>query len=321
MSATSLGPIGWGLKRDEEGHRTYKIGFKVQSTSVLDGPLVILGAAGLPVTGSTWSIGNDSDPWAFCYPTASVEKIDNEEEIGYHWRVDKIFSTKPLKRCQTDTIENPLDEPMKLSGSFVSFMKQAQKDRFGKLILSSSHEHINGLERPTGRHNVIVEQNVLNLDMPTVTAIENHLNDAPLWGLPKRKILFARWSWERLLYGTCTFYYKRRMEFEVRNAPDDPFDLEDVADMGYRRLKGQYENVYVTVPPSMVWVTDPNADKDNPDDFVTITDLQGNPTPTPVMLDNNGRVNLDPVNNPSFRPKIEILLEANLLALGIPTSF
>lgn len=304
MSATSLGPIGWGMTRDDDGHRTYKIGFKVQSTSVDDGPLTILGASGLPTIGSTWSYGNDSDSWAFCYPTATVSMMADEDQPGFYWRVDRTFSTKPLRRCQTDTIENPLSEPQKISGSFVRHMRKADKDKDGNLILSSSHEPIQGIERNSDRHTVNVEQNVANLGLATVTAIINHLNDATLWGVDARKILFSGFSWERLLYGTCTYYYKRRFEFEVRNNPDDGFDLEDVADMGFKELDD----------------TIVGADKDNPTHFRYIKDKAGENTPVPLMLDNNGEVNTDPVGSPAFRPTIEIYGEANLLTLSIPTS-
>lgn len=304
MAAINLGPFAISFERDEEGYRVHSISFKVKSDDLDDLPRDLLATTGLPQTGDAWNFGNDSDAWSFCYPNVKATPLHPEEEAGYWWRFDYKFSNKPLKRCQTSSIEDPLLEPQKIGGSFVRYMKEAKKDRNGKAILSSSHERIQGIQQNAGRHNVIVEQNVSSLGLATVAALENHLNDATLWGVSARRVLFASWSWERKLYGICTYYYTRRFEFEVRHNPDDTFDMDDVPDMGFRELD----------------TTIVGADKDNPEHFRYIKDKAGENTPVPLMLDGNGNVNTDPVGAPAFIPTIELYDEANLLTLGIPSS-
>lgn len=305
MAMVNLGPYAISSERDDEGYRVHNVSYKVMTDDPDDLPYTIWSSlASLPQTGDPWTFGNDNDAWSFCYPYVKGTPLHPEEEPGYWWKLDYKFSNKPLSRCQSTQIENPLSEPQKISGSYVRYMKEAKVDRNGKAILSSSHERIQGIQQNAGRHNVIIEQNVGSLGLSTVCAIETHLNDATLWGLDARHILFASWSWERKLYGTCTYYYTRRFEFEVRHNPDDTFDLDDVPDMGFKELD----------------TTIVGADKNNPKHFRMIKDKNGENLASPVMLDNNGAVNTSPVATPSFRPTIELYDEANLLTLGIPSS-
>jgi hypothetical protein len=335
MATRIEGPASFSLVRDEEGHREYKLITWVTSLST-DGPMTVMNAPGLPRVGSMWmpgavgsfSLCTERDPWAFCLPNMGVSI--REEKLGdpnKYWTVEQTFSTKPLKRCQDETIEDPLLEPMKVSGGTVKERKEISKDHnplftaYGSWIKSSSHELMTGpnVEFDFGWDTVRIEQNVASLGLETITAIRNTLNDAPLWGMATRCVRLSDLSWERKYYGTCNVYYTRIFEFEVRA---DTFDRE-VADEGTKVLKGHWAaDGSSWILESMIdggvanYPIDPNPY--NPAHFIEYKDQrQGGGGKVP--LDGYGR----PVTDLSLAAHRDVwgYLTSNFLLLGIPTEF
>lgn len=292
------GRIDWSGDRDDEGHREYSLTMLVVCTDPLDGPAVVMSATGLPAIGDFWIYGNDIDLWAYCYPSAKIRRHQPKGgEKGYWWTVEYKFSTKPLNRCQDESIEDPLDEPDRISGSFTKYEKELRKDRHGDPVLSSSHEAITGLKRDQNRPRVIIEQNVADLGLSDFSQMVDTVNDSTLWGLDPRCVKLSDVSWERKLYGTCNFYYTRRLEFDIQY---DTFDLSDVADMGYTQWNGK-------------------GDRRNPKNYEMMKDAKLNNTAKPLML-KDGIRNPDPAGDPQFIPTVEMYNESNFLSLGIPTS-
>lgn len=296
MSSSVKGRLDWSLKRDADGHRDYSIEWLVGCTDVADGPLVVLSASGLPAIGATWVFGNDNDPWAFCLPTCNVKPVLTREP-GVWWVVEQTFSTKPLKRCQTTSIENPLLEPAKLSGTFAKYTKEATKDRNGNPIKSSSHELIKGkaVEVDDSRPGVQVSLNSLTLPLSTIAPMIDTVNDAMLWGLVARKIKLSNAPWSRQLYGTCTFYYTITYEFEINDSA-----------LGWdRKILDEGTKVLAK-----------GGNKDNPRDFVVYKDRNGENTR--VLLDGNGAAITDIANAHYF--DFEYYEESDFTTLGIPAS-
>lgn len=228
----------WGGERDSEGHRTYNVTHLVEC-SVDYGPARVMLCPGLPVIGAKWRFKNDRDDWAFCTPERKV--IVHETKEGHPtttWRVDDTFTTKPGRRCQDTSIENPLLEPANISGSFVKYTKEATHDWQGNPIQSSSHEPLKGpqLEFDESRMTVKIEQNTLSLQFWLLANFMNMLNDQPLWGMPKRCIKVDGISWQRKLYGRCHFYYTRSLDFDINF---ETFDRE-VPDEGTKVLHGHW---------------------------------------------------------------------------------
>lgn len=68
---------------DEEGHRTYRSVYIVESDEEpLDVP-------DIPPAGSAYSLGDDYDPYAFSVEKPKVERID-----GTHWKVTVTHTTR-----------------------------------------------------------------------------------------------------------------------------------------------------------------------------------------------------------------------------------
>lgn len=319
MSAAVQGKqVTWGLLKDAEGHRTYIITHLVKS-DILDGPQVVMSAAGLPITGSIWNFDNDLDPWAFCLPALKVNiHSEKKGQRNKFWMVENTFSTKPTERCQDESIEDPLLEPMRISGGFVKYTKEITKQRAnhsnpalaGKEIKSSSHEMFRGpqMEFDFNRATVRIGQNVASLGLEEFTEMIDTLNDDTLWGLDARKIKLSDVTWSRKVYGLCDFYYVRDFDFDI---DFDTFDRE-IVDEGTKFLGGDInkddDGTEYQKATGMI--------KTRPMDFQRAKDFRGENIR--VLLDGNGEplgAGLDPV-----KIEVEHYPESNFLLLGIPTS-
>ena len=294
MVAIARGFTDWSLSIDKDGHRDYRLLWEVDTTSNADGPAVVANAAGLPTVGTTWAFGNDVDLWAFCWPNWVISPVLTKE-ANRQWTVEQVFSTKPLNRCQDNSIENPLLEPDRINGSFVRYVKEVTQDRFGEPLKTSSHELIRGAiaEFDHNRPTVTVEKNLASLPLVSFAPMIDSVNDATLWGLPARCVKLSNASWRRHLYGTCTYYYTVTYEFDI-----DYYDFDRKAiDEGTKVLsKG--------------------GDKTKPQDFELYKDRNGENTR--VLLDGNG----EPLKDDAEPVEIDISYyrESNLMTLGIPAS-
>jgi hypothetical protein len=315
----SPGRIAWEGSRDREGHREFIIRHRVFTTSSLDGPLVVMNAPGLPFVGSLWAFGNDNDLWAFCYPDMRV--IPDQTPGGephFYWTVEQRFGTRPIERCQDTGVEDPLQEPAKISGGTRRKTIAATEDKDGNKITSSSHEAVLGpeIEFDSHDHVVTIEQNIGTLGQETFLPLVNTVNDSTLWGFTARKVKLSAVSWSRQLWKQCAFFYTRRFEFEIN---EDTFDTTP-SDVGTKVLSGKW----VGCPPTG-WTAAIGTNKDKPSHFMRARDCQSDELIT-LQLDGAGEPNLTDTikniplaaNSPSG--KLEYYKESNFLTLGIPTS-
>jgi len=357
------GPISWRMERDAEGFRTYHVMYRVQA-EITESPAAVMRASGLPALGSNFDIAGytGSDVWCWCRPEMSVT-IDQEKkgDPAQFYLVEKIFSNKyDLIRCGDTDIENPLLEPMKISGSFTKLPWEAKYDRNGSRLVTSSNEPITGSEvtfnytRPT----VHIEQNVANLGLSTFSNQVNTVNESPLWGVPARCVLLSNTSWERKTYGRCSFFYTRSFDFEIdfynrdREGNIIGFDKE-ILDSGSMCLRGQWivdatsefygcyrllSNVMYTEPSSILNSSqgDFMAYKDlNNENTRVILDGHGRPANTKIVYTSGAAVSVltgTGFNNapyttsqgftgPPASARLEYSGESDFLLLGIPTSF
>ena len=272
----------WSGERDDEGHRTWKIVFLVESNSKNDGPASAMVTAGLPLPGSIWNFGNDLDIWAFCRPGVSIKPRAGKSP-NLHWELGYTFSTKPYNRCQDAKVENPLLEPPKISGTFKNKAEEATDDLFGP-ILNSAHEQMRGaqVEFDIMHPSIKIEQNVATqlqaIALPA--ALANSVNSHPLWGPPPRTIKLVPSSWERKYYGQCFSYYARTLEFEINYETWD----RSLLDEGQMVINGHWDK------NSGLWVEDDIAGNPpnhyDPTHYIRSVDRKGEPMK--VVLNGNG---------------------------------
>lgn len=324
MTAKLLGPIWWEMDREDEGHRNYKIKWRIKTTDVNDGPAVILTCPGLPVIGDPWIFGNDNDPWAFCYPTGVVRSQLQEGDPTFYWILEQKFSTKPLKRCQETQIDDPLDEPQKVSGTFVKYTEEARTDLNEKFLITSSLEPLRGpqVEFDANRPTVKIEQNVLDLELPLFTPMVDQVNGATMWGLPARCVKLSNASWERKLYGICHYYYTRTFDFDINF---NTFDRV-VPDLGTQVLNGVFDAITGNYTTKNIQPGNVTPVATNPQHFIKYLDRTGNPA---SVLLNGAGLPADTYVGPGTgtttgRPSsifIQKYNNADFLTLNVPTSF
>ena len=283
MAGTIVGNAAraWSGKRNDVGHREYTVKYRVRMDSTLDGPATVYSTPGMYLPGAPYVLDNDVDLWAWCRQEMDIEPEAPEGEPNEYFDVTQHFSTAPLKRCGDFQVDDPLLEPMRVSGTFVRFVEEAHTDRFGNPIVNSAHEQIRGpqVEFDRNRPSLRVEQNVPLLQLELLSQFVDAVNDDYLWGLPPRCVKLSNVSWEQLYHGQCNVYYKRVLEFDVNF---ETFDRV-VPDEATKVLSGKWGTVPSTGTGSggttgwvLVDVDGVTPDPTNPQHFVRMTDRNGN---------------------------------------------
>lgn len=299
-----LGPVTWSHSRDIEGYRDYELWWLIQAENTdaghIDDPATIANTAGLPAVGSSWSdlpFINGQDDWAYCSPEYEVEPYGvNQGEAPQYYLYKARYTNRPLKRCSTTSIENPILEPPVVTGSWVDRKRIPHVDRNGLPYRSSTGEPLAGAETEIDDSDweITISFNSLTIPSGLVNSLRHHLNDAPLWGFPIGTVKFSKYSFARRLYGTCNYYYNNVMSFSIRGSW-----TQYLADKGYMMLKD-------------------GGDKNNPDDWVRAVDSYDSPLPL-MRLDVFGKPIVSDDQTPSTIERDPYPL-GNLLALGIPAS-
>lgn len=244
------GPRQWGGTRDDEGHREYAITYLVHCLKS-EGPAIVMQTPGLPVPGSIWLFDDDIDIWANCKPGLQLKAMrapGRDQGPVTQWEVTALFSTRPLKRCQDDVIEDPLLQPPEVSGGFVKYTEEATHDRFDNPVLDSGFEHIRGPQNEwdANRAQVRFSHNMPLLEYDLVASMMDHLNEVPMWGFPVRSIKLSSFDWDEKYFGQCYKYYTRKYVFDIRVREDD-FGVivgdwdRDILDEGTKILIGKWE--------------------------------------------------------------------------------
>jgi hypothetical protein len=338
MTAKLLGRIDWGVTRSEDSHRDYFIKWLVEAPSTGYGPQTISFTPGLAAIGAPWTYGTDNDAWAFCTPAWTIAPFNASQERSNLWTVTQPFTTRPMSRCQDQMIENPLLEPPRLAGSYVKYVRQGALDRHGNRPRSISGEPLqpSALERDDNRPVVRVEVTTLGHELDVVTSMIDTVNDANLWGLSPRKIKLSNLSWRRYLYGLCTYYFVRDMEFEINfKTFDKKVPDESRLALSWATLKLLQEHGLtpedidpVTVVGSPAWTAtnprwygDPAQFRHNPRRYAPASDPQTKAELGYVRLDDWGRIWVEGDPRPPNVVDVEFYAESNFLLLGIPAAF
>ena len=284
----------WSVVRDSEGHRTYKVKYRVLCDKT-DGPANALQTPGLPVYGSEWQIDNDTDVWAWCLWDATATPVVTDEP-NTAFDVEVTFSTKPppTRNCKEFQMEDPLLDPQKVSGSSSKYQLEATVDRFGKPVQNSAFEQMRGaqVEFDSNRGSVKIEQNVPSLQLGLCNAMMDCVNAFPLWGQQPRCVKLSMFTWERKFHGACYVYYTRTFEFDIDERGWD----RNLQDEGTKCLHGTFNAAtgHWDLTPMQVGGTlsSTNPNPDNPFHFVRFQDANGNHAK--VILDGHG-VPYDPI--------------------------
>jgi hypothetical protein len=309
-----VGPIAQRFHRDEDGHRYYEVDFHVRTDNHFDTAAYILDDWPLYAVGMPFDLTPDLpdiegvDLWAFCTPQLNIAPHPDSGEKAKHqdWLVTQYWSTKQSWRCQTFPIENPLAEPVEISGDFVHENRSASLDRFGKPLLFPNFQPIQGpaTEYKYSYPTINITFNSEILPLSTYVLLINKVNDAPLWGLPPRCIRFTDAKWVRKVYGSCFYYYTTSYTFEFDiNTFDQEVPVEGTLVYGG---SGPLDDPRSFVP----------AKSDTDENISVPLDYLGRKLVF-EKYDENG---LASYLYPQHIMKPQIAKEGNLLLLGIPST-
>src|SRR5260370_27781801 len=237
MTAPYVKGISWiDRNRDKEGHRTYKVKYTI-THDPSTGPAALRNTPFLPISGSIWEWGLGSydiaghltginatefDNFAFCYWADEIKPCSGlTDEPPTQSEAIFTFSTRPENKfCRTQEVEDPLQEPYKVSGSFSKYTEEALYDRFGRRITNSAWEQIRGPVNEWDKNRIIIklENNVGSASQGYILPSQfiDCVNIAPLWGFPARTIKLSSAPWEAKFWVSCALYYTRTLEFEIR---------------------------------------------------------------------------------------------------------
>lgn len=290
MVAAVARPIQSEISWDPEQHRQYTSTYMVLTDDKNDGPITAIQASGIPAYRSPYAFGNDTDPWAFC---SSIQaRLTKVEDTARQWTVTVTHSTRPAERCADFQIDNPLDEPFKISGSFAQFTRPATVDRNGLSITNSVQEpFVPAIEIDDSRKVLVIEKNLPTIDLDDWADYADTVNSGTLWGLSSRKIKLNQWRFTVLYYGVCNYYVNNVWEFHINK---DKWNHK-VIDAGFRHLDGGAA---------------PN--------YKTIMDTVDQPRHQPTPLDGSGNI-LDLTGGlPPYTFNFEIYREKDFTAIGLP---
>ena len=206
----------WSADFDDEGNATYTLTFPVETTHPTDGPDVAMTASGLPVPGASLGAWG-GNAWAF-YNRKGSAKLKKVEALRKLWDVQCVFTTRPAKRCTTSAVEDPLLEPHRVKGTFQQQTKELLYDNAGAAIKNSAEQRYTGpIVQDTESTPVVeLEMNVSWINLNWLADYADSYNNATWWSMPARSIKCTTGPWERVLFGTCYFYFVVRFTFELR---------------------------------------------------------------------------------------------------------
>lgn len=219
-------PRIWSGGRNKNGWSTYNAQFLVLTTDTHDGPDTVLLATGLPAPGDPWQFGNDDRPDVVCLPQRSCKVLRaREHDPGHVWTVDTEWSNDAA-------YNGPI---ISINGQ--KYTKEVFRDRFGRILCSTSFELFRGPQAEFDFNRIAVEieyPKKLTLDLPLWTVLANSgaLNSGVMWGLPARCVKMEpysvqeKWDEEFGKYYGVTFRFTTYVIYDKDGNPTSGFDRE-----------------------------------------------------------------------------------------------
>jgi len=173
----------------EDGERKYTKIYKVRTTDAKDGPIIARQATGIENYGDTYSYGNESDAGAYAISiSAALKHIDKTVK---DWLTTVVFSSQPQTiegslNERGDPIDNPLQRPVRWSGSFVKMQELLERDKDGSPIINTAGDLLEGLTRARSLPNLRAIRNTANVDLVKWAEYSDAVNSDNWLGLSPR---------------------------------------------------------------------------------------------------------------------------------------
>jgi hypothetical protein len=211
------------LEWDEDFHRTYMSVYEVLGEYNAN-PREIANASGIPTYGTSYTWNGVNDFWAFCR-SASVkygERVRGGGSDLARWMVTIRHSSKPAKGSNDTQTErdDPVDDPIIVSGSYSPFRKNTDLDKDGNPIQNTAGFPYDPAVATDGNYLVIkLSMNTYTISLATWAAFgaveEGVVNNGLFWGLPARSVKLRKWGFAVQYAGETGPYIKHDFEFWI----------------------------------------------------------------------------------------------------------
>lgn len=161
--------------------------FIVKTSSLLDGPMTVLGAPGLPQKGFVYQRASEFNAYLFCQER-SVEKIGR-----YHWAVECEFRPYNQTEDQQQRQQNPTGDPLfdlpRIRLETVKRQVETLRDRSGTVITNSAGEpFLPAAPRDDSypRLTIVRNEPITTPITATMSLVLDKLNSGTFWGKTAR---------------------------------------------------------------------------------------------------------------------------------------
>lgn len=249
-----------------------------------------------------WVVGNDNLTVAVPHQIGEAVLTDEHKK----WRVPVRYSTKPLPGGAGAGFgpKNPygtggttiLDEPWRISGTYVGTTKATSTNRFGATIRLAGTEELKELEVPDGYDTLRLEGATADISLPSRAQAMFKCNSVTMWGLTPRQLFLAQWVYEERFYAGVPYIWNS-LEFWIK--------YTEWTERFWNASRKQINPDYVAATMS-------------PEEFlIPILDAAGLPVTTPHRLDAAG-VACEIAD--TYLNEQEVIDEFNFLTLGFPAT-
>jgi len=234
------------LSIDAEFHRKYTSEYQIYTERTAD-PLTVRAMEQLPQYGDVYNWYGFVDSWAFCRDIQVSRKAEisdtNTGDIRTLWTVKVVHDSKPTGGSNDfQGRENPLDDPIVISGGFGVFKQEVSTDRFENPIVNAAGDPYNpSPEIDEAVDTLSMSYNTATLNLQLRAEMIGKVNANIMWGLEPRRVKLTQWNYQVLRAGPGFEYIKHDFEFQV-SFKLHPTDAELVA-KGPVGVRGYYHTL------------------------------------------------------------------------------
>lgn len=216
MAVTTINLVSTSGSISPDGHIDLTANYEVFTSSASDLAYVVLAAVDAYIP-ATWP------DLAYAVP----HRIGEATQVAEHkkWNVPVLYSTRPLpggvgagftiKNVYGTDSKIILDEPWRISGTYVGTTRGATKDIDGNPIVTLGTEELKVREVPDGYDTLRLEGASANISLPTRAQAVKKCNSATMWGLTPRQLFLENWAFE-IRYYAGTAYIWNALDFWIK---------------------------------------------------------------------------------------------------------
>ena len=208
------------LSIDAEFHRKYTSEYQIYTDRTTD-PLAVRAMEQLPQYGDVYSWYGFVDEWAFCRDIQVTRKAEikdpNTADIRTLWTIKVVHDSKPTGGSNDfQGRNNPLDDPIVISGGFGVFKQEVSTDRFEEPIVNAAGDPYNpSPEVDEAVDTLSMSYNTATLNLQLRAEMIGKVNANVMWGLEPRRVKLTQWNYQVLRAGPNFEYIKHDFEFQV----------------------------------------------------------------------------------------------------------